>query len=172
MATFCADTASKINRLVDSAKSFWWDTVALRQAHTWAGHFGRMALYDKTRWAYRALKHRNYEYLCALQQEFGSQCHGRRFHVWRWERAFYSYYGPDWQSATLDPEGWSASFGNWLTWRTTKFNAKTTHRGRGTKKFKEQLVTGLREVLPSSSSSHASSSISGLLLPGVSQSAQ
>ena len=121
-----------------------------------------MGVYDSSRWVLRALRFRSYSYLQTLEQHFGHQCHGHRFHVWRWERNIYGFFGSEWIEQTLDHELWAATFPEWLAWGKITFNTKAQHRGRGVKRFRVSLEKGLAYCLedPATSLTDASSSSS------------
>ena len=110
-------TNSLLNRM--RSKRHWvrWDQQALAQVHSWAGHVARFQAYAPNRWALRALTYRNIKYLHTLEQMTGSQCHARRFRVWRWEQQFTRHYGPNWMQETLDSEQWADTKKQWLIGR-------------------------------------------------------
>ncbi len=110
-------TTVQIGKAVQETGTYWWDDYLLKQIYTWAGHVGRMTVYDPYRYALKTLQHRGRRYLLSLRAQFGQECHGRRFHVWRWEKMFYNYFGTDWMQCTLDSDKWFDEFHQWLQWK-------------------------------------------------------
>ena len=55
-----------------------------------------MAGTDPTRDTSRQNMHTNMEWLLNMKKEVGSQCHGRRFMVWRWGQAVAQCVGTEW----------------------------------------------------------------------------
>ena len=49
---------------------------------------------------------KNMVWLRNLKKELGSQCHGRRCRVWRWEQAVAQCVGTDWTNVAHDRMGW------------------------------------------------------------------
>ena len=126
-------TATKINRALGNTEILWWDDYLLKQIFTWAGHVGRMSVYDPHRLALKTLQHRGRRYLLSLREQFGQECHGRRFHVWRWEKMFYGYFGDDCIQSTLNSDNWYENFHGWLQWkrrsiRYSAFKHKETYK--------------------------------------------
>ncbi len=147
-----------VSRYAESFGTVWWDEAALKAVYTWAGHVGRMSIYNPERLVYRALVHRNRQYLLHLERTHGNQCHGHRIHTWRWERALYGFYGSEWVAQTINNDCWLDSFQKWLWWRTHDFNAQKLKHDRGTKRFKIDLTLALSSVVPDLSSSSSTSS--------------
>jgi hypothetical protein len=117
LGEYMLTTARKVKRAVESSGLMWWDEYLLKQIYSWAGHLGRMSVYDPSRVALQSIQHKGRRYLISLQEEFGQQCHGKRFHVWRWEKMFYNYFGADWMQCTLDSDKWFDKFHQWLQWK-------------------------------------------------------
>ena len=166
---YLKNIAGKINELMAKEGLQWWNEIAFRLNHSWAGHVGRMSVYDPERFVYRALVYRNYNYLVNLEQEFGHQCHGRKFRVWRWERAFYQYYGPDWIQVTCCSEQWANSVEEWLNWRINICGKKRLTHNRGVRRFRLSLEAALASQVTedtdeSTSSCSSSSSSSGVVV--------
>ena len=139
LAMYLKDVADKINMLFRLSNQMWWSDYALKMMHSWAGHLGRMSIYDPQRFVFRALTYRNYGYLRALQEEHGHQCHGRRFRVWRWERNFYQFYGSDWTKETISNSEWAESFVEWSQWRSNVMGARVNVGNRSVKRFRISL---------------------------------
>ena len=58
------------------------------------------------------------------EQNAGNQLHGRRLHVWRWERPLYKYFSKEshtWEQAALDKVAWLASLDDMVAWRHGKY---------------------------------------------------
>ena len=53
-----------------------------------------------------------------MKKELGSQCHGRRFRVWRWEQAVAHCIGTDCVSVAQDRMVWRAKMDAMIKWRT------------------------------------------------------
>ena len=164
LQTYLKLCADKVNDLMNTSGTLWWDEYALKSIHGWAGHIGRMNVYDERRLVLLALKHRNRQYLLRLQASEGSQCHHRRFHTWRWEKSLYDFYGAEWIDKTAVNEDWADSFPEWLQWRKHRYNMQISKGKRSTKRFKLNLDAALASVtepaVPSSTSSSSSSSSS------------
>ena len=143
LAEYLQEVARSINNTIAKSGVLWWSDYALKTIHSWAGHLGRMILYDRDRLVSRSLLHKNRKYLLALEASTGSQCHGRRFHVWRWERNLYEFYGPDWLERTYNNDDWNDGFGEWLSWRKNDFNSRKRIGYRSTKRFKISLEKAL-----------------------------
>ena len=85
----------------------------------WAGHIARMKDYDKHRIVTLELRRKDRDLLQHLERTQGSQCHGWRFHVWRWERRIYDYWEREdvkWKEIARNKEEWTArrkDFGMW-----------------------------------------------------------
>ncbi len=122
LGEYMRHTSIQINKAMTACGVLWWDDYFLKQIYSWAGHIGRMAVYDPSRVVLQTLKHKSRKYLLSLQSQFGQQCHGRRFHVWRWEKAFYDHFGEDWMYRTIVSETWDDGFLAWLSWRKCVFN--------------------------------------------------
>ena len=94
-----------------------WDQVAHGYNFSWAGHLARFTQWSPHRIALRVLHWRNWKYLQRLQASEGSQCHGRRLRIWRWERGFYKFW-QDWEQAAKDKQSWEKYRDAWILWRT------------------------------------------------------
>ena len=55
-----------------------------------------------------------------LKKELGTQCHGRRFRVWRWEQAVAHCIGDDWTEKAKSNSGWRAKVTVMIGWRKTR----------------------------------------------------
>ena len=151
------DYMRKVNDSVNfyfaKADIMWWDDCALKFTFTWAGHIARMRIYDSRRLVLGALLYRNREYLDFLEATHGHQCHGRRFHVWRWERAFSGKFGSQWMKLAIHSDTWVEQFPSWLSWRKQSFNAHRSFRNRSFKRFKLDLYSALACAVTDESSS-------------------
>jgi len=98
----------------------WTDFYYLKHFE-WAGHVARLVTYGKGRVSYRVLQYMNYDYLDRLEDVYGKgrQNHGRRFHVWRWERCIQKYWGRrvDWRDIALDRTSWAENVQSFVEWR-------------------------------------------------------
>ena len=68
----------------------------------------------------RILMLKNMEWLRNLKKELGSQCHGRRFRVWRWEQAVAQCVGTEWVNVAQDRVAWRAKVDAMIKWRKQK----------------------------------------------------
>ena len=96
-----------------------WDRWYYRAFFKWAGHVARFMSYDPCRIAYRALKHFDWQRISEIADENqGSQLHGHRLHVWRWERPLYTYFKESsWQEAAQDKGAWQTQLDEMVKWR-------------------------------------------------------
>ena len=110
---------SKIKRLKIANRFEDFDRMYHRSVFKWAGHVARMRQYDSQRVTYRILQHKSWEWIYKTSQEFGgSQLHGKRFHVWRWERPVYKFFGSSsWQEAAQDNVLWNQQLDDMVSWR-------------------------------------------------------
>jgi hypothetical protein len=156
LGEYMLTTARKVKRAVESSGLMWWDEYLLKQIYSWAGHLGRMSVYDPSRVALQSIQHKGRRYLISLQEEFGQQCHGKRFHVWRWEKMFYQYFGDNWMNMTLESDSWNDRFSGWLEWRRRSFNRYTKRKDN-----KWSFIRTLEELMreePLGDESYSSSS--------------
>ena len=63
---------------------------------SWCGHIARITTRDPKRETSKLFLHKNTAWLRSLKKEMGTQCHGRRFRVWRWEQAVVQRLGEEW----------------------------------------------------------------------------
>jgi len=118
-------TAGIVKRAMLKTDTLWWDDYMLKQIFSWAGHVGRMQAYDPSRLVLQSFLHKSRRFLIFLQQSYGQQCHGQRFHVWRWEKSFYQFFGDSWLQHTLQSDEWNDKFTAWLIWRKRTLNYKS-----------------------------------------------
>ena len=59
-----------------------------------------------------------------LKKKLGTQCHGRRFRVWRWEQAVAQCIGEDWTEKAQNNMGWRAKLTEMIGWREQKMEDK------------------------------------------------
>ena len=107
------------NKLTDELGLERWDKVCLSRVYDWAGHVARFGKHQVDRLAWKALHWRDVNYLTFLETNYGQQCHGRKFRVWRWEMQFTRFLGKDWKEKAQDPELWQDMKGLWLSRRLT-----------------------------------------------------
>ena len=70
------------------------------------GRAGHVARLPDTRLTKQVMQWRNYSWILQQVAIHGSQLHGRRLHIWRWERVLYSCAGLEWEAASQDRRGW------------------------------------------------------------------
>ena len=99
---------------------------------SWCGHVTRLRKVDPQRETSRIfmvkistgnesyLYGENMECLQNSKKELGSQCHGRRFRVWRWEHAVAECVGTDWTNVAQDRMEWRAKMDAMIKWRKQK----------------------------------------------------
>ena len=71
-----------------------------------SGHIARISTRDPGRETSKMYMNKNISWLCELKKELGTQCHGRRFLVWRWEQAATQCVGEKWTGKTQNNTGW------------------------------------------------------------------
>ena len=62
----------------------------------------------------------NAMWLQSLKKELGSQCHGRRFRVWRWEQAVVQCLGYEWVKVAQNSTVWRSKLEEVVNWKKTK----------------------------------------------------
>ena len=84
----------------------------------WAGHVARMVQYDARRLTYKLLQYKSWDWIQNISKENGgSQLHGRRLHVWRWEWPVCKFFGKQsWQAAAQDKTSWNQQLENMINW--------------------------------------------------------
>jgi len=80
-----------------------WVKHSLCNRFGWAGHVARL---PNTRLTKQIMQWRNYDWILQQVAIHGSQLHGRRLHIWRWERIMYKCAGLEWEEAAQDRRGW------------------------------------------------------------------
>ena len=116
-AEYMSRSMEKMNRFRARRNIRRWDDEALLKAYSWAGHIARMAKYNVERLAHKVLAYRDARYLNTLKTMYGHQCHGQRFHVWRWEQQFSMVFTQDWRQKAQMGETWEDLREHWLTTR-------------------------------------------------------
>ncbi len=96
-----------------------WEAMIHREHFSWAGWVARLAHFDPNRPTFRVLTHKLHRDVVRRAKERGrenrpDQGHGRRLHVWQWERALFKLpasltHGEYWLEAALDPRAWAKS---------------------------------------------------------------
>ena len=104
----------------------WGDTYATA-IWKFAGHIARMKEYDVGRPTYQALPLQSRNFLKNIEAAHrGSQLHGYRFRVWRFERHFYEYaekqHLKDWKELAASRRSWMEHLEIWLSWRKEHSN--------------------------------------------------
>ena len=96
-----------------------WDAWYHRSVFKWAGHVARMQQYDHRRLTYRVFKHRCWKWIQAVAASHrGSQLHGKRLRIWRWERPVYKFFGTCcWETAAQDKTEWESQLDKMMQWR-------------------------------------------------------
>ena len=109
---------SKLKELREMWDIETWDKTFLRYQFRWAGHVARYKGYGNTKWAYEALTHKDWQHHKDNVAKFGSQLHGKRVHVFRWEASFYKFWKKDdWKMWAADKTIWAELEEEWLHWR-------------------------------------------------------
>ena len=95
-----------------------WDAQYHRSVFAWGGHLARMSQYDPQRVSHQALLHKNWDWIQSQADARGGQNHGRRLHVWRWERPFVQYWhNLNWIEQAQDHKVWKSKLQSMVTWR-------------------------------------------------------
>ena len=112
---------SKVKCLKEKHAVKDWDWLYHRSVFSWAGHVARMPAYDPKRLTHLLLKFRSWRWICNVSStNGGNQLHGKRLHIWRWERAIYKYHGDeDWQEVAQNSTTWNSQLDAMATWRST-----------------------------------------------------
>jgi len=94
--------AKVLHSCMDLDHHYW------RSVFSWGGHVARLAKYDSQRATYRVLNHKSWAWIQKVASaNQGSQAHGRKVKVFRWERAFYLYFQKHpWQKEAQDKHNW------------------------------------------------------------------
>jgi len=107
--TFMERWNAKVKRAKALHSFVGWDRHYWRSVASWGGHIARFATYDDQRVTYRVLHHKSWAWIQRVASENeGSQTHGRKVKVFRWERAFYLHFKKrDWQKEAQDKHNWT-----------------------------------------------------------------
>ena len=118
-AVYMARLRRKIKHLKEMHSFRDGDHTAHLIMFKWAGHVARMAQYSCERLTYRVLQHKCWDWICKVAApNKGSQLHGRRLKVWRWERPVYKFFKQHvWQEAAQNKESWYEQLENMTDWR-------------------------------------------------------
>ena len=96
------------------------DETCFAEYFSWCRHNARLATRDPARETSKMFLNENMTCLRNLKEELGTQCHGRRFRVWRWEQAAAQCIGDDWTVQAQSTTGWRANPGEMIGRRKTK----------------------------------------------------
>ena len=96
------------------------DEMYFASYFSWCGHVARLTKADPQRETSQIFTMKNMEWLRNLKEELGSQCHGRRFGVWRWEQAVAQCVRIGRTNVAQDRLGWRAGMNAMIRWRKTK----------------------------------------------------
>ena len=92
-----------------------------RLVFKWAGHVQRIGLHDEDRLTFQMLRFKSWSWIQGVAAAHGgAQLHGRRLHVWRWERPLYKFFatqGCTWESAAEDKTRWTDLLDTMVAWR-------------------------------------------------------
>ena len=72
------------------------DEMYFASYFSWCGHIARITTRDPKRETTNLFLHKNMMRIRSLKKELGSQCHGRRFRVWRWQQGVAQCLGYEW----------------------------------------------------------------------------
>ena len=118
LADFMSRSNGIIRNLLNHHKVERWDLSSHRHVFSLAGWIARLRLHDPSRLTLHVLKYKDWSYLCQIAAEnHGSQLHGRRLRIWRWERPLYTY-DPDWQALAQDQTRGHAMITDMVVWRS------------------------------------------------------
>ena len=121
----CRAINEKLSLLQAKYKLERWDGICLERVFTWAGHVARFGKYGQDRIAWKVLNFRGIAYLRQLEKSYGQQCHGKCFHMWRYEHQFSTFFGDDWQKLAMDQEQWADLKEFWLESSTSECGSST-----------------------------------------------
>ena len=88
-----------------------WSDVLNARYYEFAGHLGRLKLYDPARLTVSVMQWKDIESLERLQYTTGTQGHAQRLRVWRWEQPIFNFFKQHslrWQNVCLDREWWES----------------------------------------------------------------
>ena len=110
---------SKIKQLKAHHHHRNWDEKYWAIMFKWAGHVARIQTYDKDRITHRVLQHKSWDGITKIQESnSGSQLHGRKLKVWRWEAPLYKLFGrQSWQELAQDKTAWDSHLEEMISWR-------------------------------------------------------
>ena len=81
------------------------------------GHIARIMTRDPKRETSKLFLNKNMMWLQSLKKELGSQCHGRRFRVWRWEQAVAQCIGCEWVHVDQNSTVWRSKLDEMINWK-------------------------------------------------------
>ena len=97
-------------KIKESKKLSGWidiDLVQRQLVHEWAGHVARLPTWRPGCLTSRILEWRDRNWLDEITIKEGSQMHGRRLRVWRWEEQVSNKFGGDWRKTAKDKDAWN-----------------------------------------------------------------
>ena len=95
-----------------------WDESFHRSVFSWGGHLARMRTYDPDRASHQVFLYKNWQWIKRQSDDRGNQHHGRRLHVWRWERPLYKFFLPEpWEQQALNKQSWNSKLDEMVAWR-------------------------------------------------------
>jgi len=111
---------SKVKRIKVLHGFVDWDRHYFRSMFAWGGHIARLAGYDGNRITHRVLNHKSWQWIQRVSSNSkGSQLHGRKVKVFRWERVFYQHFPKHcWQQEAQDKYNWTKRIDEMVERRT------------------------------------------------------
>jgi len=109
---FWLDFGDRCGRLFSELKQRYdvgcFDGLVHKAYFRWAGWLARLQQFDPDRITYGILRALNFDVLKSRELECGSQQHGRKAHVFRWEKGLYKYFKIScaWMEAASDRRLW------------------------------------------------------------------
>ena len=96
-----------------------WDRVYHNSVFSWAGHLARMKQYCPDRETHKVLMHKCWAWIQKIAEDnAGSQLHGRRLRIWRWERPLYKFFSDSsWMAEAQDKSSWTSQLESMVEWR-------------------------------------------------------
>ena len=82
---------------------------------SWSGHVARITIRDICSCIKNMAWHRS------LKKELGTQCHGRRFRVWRWEQPVVHCLGDEWAKLAQNSSVWRSKLEEMINWKKRKW---------------------------------------------------
>ena len=119
MGHFMERFHSRIKQLKMTSEFLDWDRRYHKSVYEWAGHVAHMRAYDSSRLTVKVLLYRDWHWIQQISTtNRGSQLHGRRFRMWRWEKHLYKFFQDEsWIDCAQDKDAWNQQLDSFIDWR-------------------------------------------------------